>query len=289
MAQRAASSASGRLNRRFLLVAILLAGLSATLVYARIAATDDGSSGGGSPSGGDQRVVVARSAIQERTIITSEMLELKNLSGNSVTAGAFTSIEDTVGKVTKFPIEINQQVVASAVVSTTGSVSNAQISLVVPTGKRAVSIRASQVQTAGGLVLPGDWIDVVWICCKDSSVVSKTLLKNVQVAAVAQSIVSSGPVSDATPGAESRNPVAADQGDPLPDAATITLLLSPEEIQQVVLAEGVGQLRLTSRGIGDTATPDSGVTLLIDTTLLPESDVARLPEALKPDGYKREQ
>jgi len=31
-----------------LLVAILLAGLSATLVYARIAATDDGSSGGGS-------------------------------------------------------------------------------------------------------------------------------------------------------------------------------------------------------------------------------------------------
>ncbi|MBI5289633.1 MAG: Flp pilus assembly protein CpaB [Chloroflexi bacterium] len=289
MAQRAASSAQGRLNRRFLLVAILLAGLSAALVYARIAATDDGSSGGGSPSGGDQRVVVARSAIQERTIITKDMLELKNFSASSVTTGAFTTIEDAVGKVTKFPIEVNQQVVASAVVSTTGSVSNAQISLVVPTGKRAVSIRASQVQTAGGLILPGDWVDVVWTCCKDSSVVSKTLLKNVQVAAVAQSIVSSGPVSDATPGAESKNPVAADQGDPLPDAATITLLLSPEEIQQVILAEGMGQLRATSRGIGDTATPDSGVTLLTDPTLLPESDVARLPEALKPDGYKREQ
>ena len=290
MAQRAASSSQGRLNRRFLLVAILLAGLSAALVYARIAANDDGSSGG-SAAAGDQRVVVARVAIKQRTTITADMLELKNLSTNSVTAGAFVTIEDAVGKVSKFPIEINQQVVSTSVVDTSRPITGAAIAYVVPTGKRAVSIQASQVQTAGGLILPGDWIDMVWTCCSDKLVISKTILKNVQVAAVAQTIVSSGPVSSSTPnaasGASDGGPIAADQAAIVPDASTITLLLSPEEVQQVLLAEGRGQLRATSRGIGDTTVQDSANTLLTD--ILPESDVARLPEELKPDGYKRAQ
>ncbi len=288
MAQRAASSSQGRLNRRFLLVAILLAGLSAALVYARITATDDGSSGG-SAAAGDQRVVVARVAIKQRTTITSDMLEIKNLAGNSITAGAFTSVEEAVGKVTKFPIEINQQVVTTSVVDTSRPVTDAAIAYVVPTGKRAVSIRASQVQTAGGLILPGDWIDIVWTCCSDQEVISKTLLKNVQVAAVAQTIISSGPVTSTTPnaaaGASDGVPIAADQAAIVPDAATISLLLSPEEVQQILLAEGRGQLRATSRGIGDTAIQASVNTLITD--ILPESDVALLPEELKPEGYKR--
>lgn len=290
MAQRAASSSQGRLNRRFLLVAILLAGLSAALVYARIAANDDGSSGG-SAAAGDQRVVVARVAIKQRTTITADMVELKNLSTNSVTAGAFVTIEDAVGKVSKFPIEINQQVVSTSVVDTSRPITGAAIAYVVPTGKRAVSIQASQVQTAGGLILPGDWIDMVWTCCSDKLVISKTILKNVQVAAVAQTIVSSGPVSSSTPnaasGASDGGPIAADQAAIVPDASTITLLLSPEEVQQILLAEGRGQLRATSRGIGDTTVQDSANTLLTD--ILPESDVALLPEELKPDGYKRAQ
>lgn len=287
MAQRAASSSQGRLNRRFLLVAILLAGLSAALVYARIAATDDGSSG--STAVGDQKVVVARVAIKQRTTITADMLEVKNLSANSVTAGVFVTVEEAVGKVTKFPIEVNQQVVATSVVDTSRPVTSAAIAYVVPTGKRAVSIQASQVQTAGGLILPGDWIDMVWTCCSDQQVISKTILKNVQVAAVAQTIVSSGPVTSATPGtaagASDGLPVAADQAAIVPDAATITLLLSPEEVQQILLAEGRGQLRATSRGIGDTTVQSSANTLLTD--ILPESDVALLPEELKPEGYKR--
>jgi Flp pilus assembly protein CpaB len=107
------------------------------------------------------------------------------------------------------------------------------------------------------------------------------------VAAVAQTIISSGPVSDATPGAgSSTDPVAADAQSPVPDAATVTLILSPLEAQQLFLAGGAGDLRLVLRGVGDTDTPDAGTTLLTD--LLPESDIARLLEGLKPDGYKRQ-
>jgi pilus assembly protein CpaB len=267
------------------MVALLLAGLSAALSYALLSRSDERTSGGGGGSG-DAEVVVARVPISERTLITDDMLDVVNT--DHVAVGAFTTREEVVGKVTKYPIEVNQQVITSAVVDTTGSVSNAELSLVVPLGKRAMSIGANQVSTSGGLILPGDWVDLVWTCCKDITVVSKTLLKNVQVAAVAQTIVSSGPVTDATPGAgESTDPVAADAPPPIPDAATITLLLTPLEVQQLFLAESTGVLRADLRGPSDTDTPDAGTTLITD--LLPEAEIARLLEGLKPNGYKREQ
>src|SRR3990172_8612288 len=273
MAQRAATSAQGRLNRRFLLVAILLAGLSAALVYARIAATDDGPSTGGKVAAGDQQVVVARVAIQERTTITSDMLELKNVSTSSVATGALTTIDDAIGKVTKFPIALNQQVLSTAVVDTSRPAADAQPALVVPTEQRAFSISASQVLTAGGLLLPGDYVDVVWLCCEggiewqgtpgktvntSAIIFSRPVLQNVQVAAVAQQIVPSGPVGngDETTGeggsTSSGNPVAADPPAQIPDAATITLLVSPDQAGILLMAEATGKLRVALRNPGDT-------------------------------------
>jgi Flp pilus assembly protein CpaB len=287
MAQRAASNAQGRLNRRFLLVAILLAGLSAALVYARIAATDESGGGDGSASVGDQPVVVARVPIKQRTTITADMLEVKNVAASGMTAGALTDVERVVGLVTKYPIEVNQQLTAAAVVDTSRPVADAALNLVVPTGMRAVSINASQVKTSGGLILPGDFVDIIWTCCQGQEVIAKTILSNVQVAAVAQTIVSSGPVAGVEPGTSTEAaPVAADQAPPVPDAVTITLLLTPVQAQQVVLAEGNGSLRAGLRGIGDLATTDAGVSILID--VLPESDVARLPASMRPDIYSNQ-
>lgn len=293
MAQRVAGGAQGRTNRRFLLVAILLAGLSAALVYAKISAND-----GGSPStqvsAGDQQVVVAKIPIKERTTITAAMVEVKSVPLNSVSAGAITDIAGAVGRVTKFPVEVNQQLVASAVIDTSRPVAGAALAYVVPTGKRAMSISASQIGNAGGLILPGDWVDLVWICCSDRSVITKTLLRNIQVAAVAQTIVPSGPVNNSAtpaagvaPGGPSTNPVAASAAIAVPDATTFTLLLTPQEVQILFLAEQNGKLRADLRGVGDQDTPDTGYTIVTQPELLPLDAVGALPDALKPDGYKR--
>lgn len=294
MAQRVVGSAQGRMNRRFLLVAVLLAGLSAALVYAKIS-SDSGGTSSPNISAGDSQVVVAKVPIKQRTTITPAMLEVKSVRLPLAT-GAFTTVQDAVGKVTKFPIEVNQQVVASSVVDTSRPIADAALSYVVPTGRRAMSISASQVANAGGLILPGDWVDIIWGCCSDRAVVTKTLLRNVQVAAVAQSIVSSGPVTNVTanptPGAPvapggSTNPVAADTTQAAPDASTVTLLLTPEEVQILFLAESNGKLRLDLRGPGDQDTPDTGVTIVTQPELLPLEALSGLPDALKPDGYKR--
>lgn len=296
MAQRVAGGAKGRMNRRFLLVAILLAGLSAALVYAKISA--NGTSTTSKAVAGNQQVVVAKIAIKQRTTITPAMLELKSVPLNTLAVGAFTSVNDALGKVTKFPVEANQQLVSSAVVDTTRPAADAALSYVVPTGQRAMSVSASQVANAGGLILPGDWVDIVWGCCSGKPVVTKTLLRNIQVAAVAQSIVTSGPVTSisATPGAagapaavpsSSTNPVAADASKPVPDASTVTLLLTPEQVQILFLAEANGTLRFDLRGVGDQETPDTGNTLITQPQLMPVEALSALPDALKPDGYKR--
>jgi pilus assembly protein CpaB len=265
------------MNRRFLLVAILLAGLSAALVYAKISSSGD--DGGGSSPTGTIPVVVAKAAIKQRTTLTAEMLEVKSISTDSVIPGAFSDPVSVIGQVTKYPIDANSQVVPSMVVNTESPIGAAALALVVPNGKRAMSIQASQVTNAGGLVLAGDYVDILWGCCNEKPVFVRTLLKNVQVAAVAQAIVNAGPVD-----ANDTEPVPGEPGAAQPDAATITLLLTPDEAQQVLLAETNGLFRVDLRGVGDQELPETRIIPI--TELIPIEVIDALPEPLKPDGFR---
>lgn len=289
MARTVAGAAPARTNRKFLIVALLFGAVTAALFYA-VTARGGSSTTTSKAAAGDTQVVVAKAPIKQRTTITAAMLELKSISTSAVIGGAYTSLNDAAGKVTKYPIEANQQVVASAVVDVSKPAADAALSLVVPAGKRAMSVQASQVFAAGGLILPGDYIDLVWVCCTEP-VATKTLLRNVQVAAIAQSIVSSGPVTSAPKGGNQSSPsgegpVAADAGKPVPDAVTMTLLLTPQEAQLVFLAEWAGKFRADLRGPGDQDTPDSGVTLF--TQLISPDDLKDLPDQLKPTFLKKQ-
>ena len=285
MARTAAGSLPGRTNRKFLIVALLFGALTAVLFYALTAnRTSDGKTSTTSTT--QVQVVVARVPIRQRTSITADMVELKSVPADARVAGAIGGINDAIGKVTKFPIDVNQQVATSAIVDTTKPVVGAALDLVVPTGRRAMSIQASQVINAGGLILPGDYVDLVWICCQDKVVVAKTLLRNIQVAAIDQNIISSGPVGvagGATPAAGSNEPVAADASAPVPSAITMTLLLTPTESQQLFLAEQTGKLRAVLRQFGDQELPDTPPSTYLD--IAPVDLLKSLPAPFKPEGF----
>lgn len=290
MARTVAGTAPGRTNRRFLIVALLFGAVTAALFYA-VLARNGGSDSGTTAVAGDTNVVVAKVPIQQRTTITLDMLELKSIPNSAVIGGAITSINDAVGKVTKYPIEVNEQVVSSSVVDISKPSTVGALSLVVPTGMRAVSIRASQVSSAGGLVLPGDYVDIIWTCCEGRTVAAKTVLSNVQVAAVAQQVVNSGPVAagattgdTTTSGTNSENPTAGAPGAAIPDAATVTVLLKPDQVQLLFLAESTGELRADLRGFGDQDATDPGVTLF--PQLIPLDLLKTLPDGLQPDFLK---
>jgi pilus assembly protein CpaB len=287
MARSVAGAAPGRTNRRFLIIAVLFAALSGALVYAWMASQsgDEESGGGGA---GSQQAVVAKTEIRQRTEITADMLEVKSIPANLIVEGHFTSIDDVVGQVTKLPIRANEQVTAASVVNTERPSADV-LAQVVPSGKRAFSINATQVKTAGGLILPGDYVDIVWVCCEKGLVVgskpdgtvikqdgiffSRTIVQNVPVAAVAQQIISSGPVADGEEGA----PVAAEDGDKDPEAITITLLINHEQARVLLMGESTGELRASLRGIGDEAivpSPDDYDYLSPD--LIPEEVIRAL-------------
>src|SRR5438552_18893800 len=116
MARTVAGAAPGRLNRKFLVVAVLLAALSATLIYAGLS-----SRGGGSKSssgGASVSVVVAKSAIKQRTKITRDMLDVKTLGKDEVLAGLFSNDDEVVGMVTEFQIDANQHEYSTSYVAT---------------------------------------------------------------------------------------------------------------------------------------------------------------------------
>jgi pilus assembly protein CpaB len=286
MARTAAGSLPGRTNRKFLIVALLFGALTAVLFYA-LTANRTSSSNTSTASSTQVPVVVARVPIRQRTSITADMLELKNVPIDTRVAGALGGINDVVGKVTKFPIDVNQQISATAIVDTSRPSATEALAPVVPDGRRAISISASQVLTAGGLLLPGDYVDIVWECCSggiqweangqpqstSAIIFTRAIVQNVQVAAVAQSIVPSGPVgtsSDAASGSGADNPVAADTPAQVPNATTITLLVTPEQAGILMMAESTGKLRASLRNPGDTnLTQAQSETQFVSGNLIP--------------------
>ena len=283
MARSIAGAAPGRTNRRFLIIAILFASLSGALFYAWMASQSGDGGSGGSAAAGSQQVVVAKTVIRQRTAITADMLELKSIPANAVVAGGFTTLADVIGKTAKLPIEANQQVVLSSVVDTTGS--SAALALVVPSLRRAYAITSSQVTTAGGLILPGDYVDIYWICCKDGAILAKTVVQNVQVAAIAQNIVNSGPVAGGAGTGIEGDPVSVGQEESAPDAVTITLLVTPEQAHLLLLAEQSGPLRAALRGVNDSALAPDGELFTSTLELLPLEVLQTLPRELWPSEY----
>ena len=160
---RSVAGAAPRTNRKFLIVAILFGALTAALFYALTARTDESTGTSSKASAGDTPVVVAATGIRQRTVVTAEMLKVVNLPADALAAGAISRPDQLVGKVARFPIEAGQQVVTSAVIDREHPVAGDALTLVVPDGRRAMSIQASQVVNAGGLILPGDYVDLVWL------------------------------------------------------------------------------------------------------------------------------
>jgi len=286
MARAATRSSGGRTNRKFLIVAVLFGALTAVLFYALT--SRGASTTTTAPVGGDIQVVVAKGVIPQRTTITAELLQLKSVPLSAAAAGAFSDLASVIGKVTRYPVAANQQVTADSVVDTTPG-ATAGLAGVVPVGQRAISIQASQIISAGGLILPGDFVDLVWSWPKSDPLTSKTILRNVQVVAVAQAIINSGPAPVGTRatagGSAAAAPIAADAGKPAPEAVTITLLLSEQDAQKVFLAEQNGIIRATLRNKGDQDVADTGVADV--GQLVPIDAVKALPDELRPPNFHR--
>jgi pilus assembly protein CpaB len=264
----------GRSNKAILLVALFLGLVSAVLVYVYLS---QGGGDGEASAAATKPVVVATQDMSARVRITAEMVEVKSLAESAVHPDAFSSTDQLIGTVTRLPIAAEEQILSSKVAATAREVPGVgdeelPLSYVVPPDQRALSVQVSEVTGAGGLILPGDFVDVIGVFdvtfygIKEDDPTSSeefddyvavTVLQNVQVLAVAQEVAEALPEegdSEDTTGEESQ-PVLPNPADPNPDATNVTLAVSPQEAQKLALAEEMGVLKLSLRAVGETDEP----------------------------------
>lgn len=276
---RSLTASPARTNKLFLLLALLLSVLSAIFVYMAL----NRDTGGSAPVAGEtQTVVVAKAPIGARETITADMLDRKQVPITAVVTGAVENLEDAIGRVTLYPIALNQQISASAIADAGSAGTIDSLSFTIPPGKRAMSIAVDQVVSAGGLVLPGDYVDIIGVFgveqpgqgSKDAFF-SRVVLENVQVLAVDQRLVKAAPVTQDGGGV-----AAAPGGDENAKATTMTLLVEPRDAEWLFLADSNGTLRAIVRSYGDDAIVNPEP--VTQPELIPPSVIAAFEAAATP-------
>src|SRR5579864_4719621 len=213
------------------------------------------------------KAVVAKQPLSAGTALTPDNVAVTDTPADALQPNAATSIADVQGKALLVPVAQGQQIVASLLGNASQS-DGQKLADLVPAGKRAMSVTFTELNSAGGLVAPGDFVDVIGVFNKDTlgKDQSMLLLQDVQVLAVAQNTSADQLPRQGAPTGQSapaqlplpqRGGTTA--GVPLPQATavnvpyapaqtrTITLAVDPEAAERLALAEDYGHLRYIVR------------------------------------------
>ena len=284
MARPLAGTAAGSTNRRLLLLALVAGIVAAILIYTALSRGSEATGGAGAASMAP--AVVAKQDIPARTKITTSMVEVRQMPTNDRSELAYTDLTQVVGRVSRYPIATSEQVLSTKVVSLESAAATGDsLSYVIPEGKRGISIEVSEVVSSGGLVLPGDYVDIIGVFDvnfvdgeeerTEQKYFSRIILQNIEVLAVAQTVVDTPPEAGTTTGTDGETTTTDAEGqrvrnteaDPEPKASTVTLSVTPQEAQLLFLAEENGVLRLAVRPYGDAAVED--IPFVAETELIP--------------------
>ena len=186
-------------------------------------------------------VVVAKVAIPLGTKIIPEQLSVVQFPRESMPDGVYDSVEKLVGRVAVTNIAVREPV-TEAKLAAEGTAGG--LSAVIPEGYRAITVKVDDVVGISGFLQPGAMVDVVVVIdpAENSSQdpISKIVLQNIKVLANGQNI-------DQPKNEREANSVKA-----------VTLQVTPEQAEKLVLAANEGKLQLVMRnGIdqGDAQTP----------------------------------
>lgn len=266
--------ALGGSSRLGLILAAGLAAITGLLVF--VALQGNESTEAKSTSGGPETTVVtAKQNISARTEIQPGMLELTKVPANALLGGAFSSSDLVVGRIARIPIYKGEQLVQDKLAS---EKSDLGLSYIVPHGMRAMGVKVDKVIGAGGLIRPGDRVDVIGVVdvkYKDlttdkefTETRSFTLAQNIPVLAVEQKLENQPPApSSGSATSADVEGALVEQPEAVPDGTVVTLAFLPEVAQRVLISEEKGSIRLTVRAPGD-----NEVVEVDDTTFLSLAD-----------------
>lgn len=215
------------MNRRnrtviVLLVAILLAGAASYAVYRTIAQMPVRE-----VEVATMHVAVAADNLSMGTRITKDHVKIVGWPAASPVQGSFTSVDAVVGRGLIQQVAANEPLTEAKLAPIEAG---AGLPPSIPAGMRAMSVKVNEVIGVAGFTVPGTRVDVL-VTLKDGvSSMTRAVVSNVQVL---------------TAGTRFDQEQAKD-GKPMP-SSVVTLLLTPEDAERIVLAESAGSLMLVLR------------------------------------------
>ncbi|MDP2940741.1 MAG: Flp pilus assembly protein CpaB [Candidatus Omnitrophota bacterium] len=189
-------------------------------------------------------VVVAREDIPVNTPLREDMLAEARVNRNMLQPGAVNSIGRVIGRVTLAPLSRGEQVLLNKIALSDQE--GGTLSTRVPTGKRAITIPVDNISSVGGMIRPGDHVDIVGMVpipamgADGKQVVQMTsmpLFQDILVLAVGQDY------GGASSGGKKGGAVIS---------SLITFALPPEQANLVAFVQEQGRIRLVLRSPGDT-------------------------------------
>ena len=189
-----------------------------------------------------QKIVVARKDIPARTVLSSEWVEEIECPAGWIPPGAITHSSEVSGMINLTPLLKGEPLLRGHLGRLQES--GQGLAFKVPPGKRAVTVAVDEVSGVGGLLSPGDRVDVLGSIeiAADSSgrkeAVTVAAVQNVEVLAVGKNTESS-----TSENAEGKTKAG--------ETKTVTLALTPEEARPLILLSDRGKIRLLLRSPAD--------------------------------------
>lgn len=163
--------------------------------------------------------VAAAANLEAGQVIKAENLRMVDWPASSPLPGAFPAPQPLVGRVVMYPLAAGEPILERQLAS---AGSGLGLTVKIPDGMRAISLKSDEVVGVAGFLLPGTHLDVlVTIHPPNSDPITTTVLQDVQVLA-------SGQKTEPDP-----------EGKPV-TATVVTLLVKPEDAERVDLASTQG-------------------------------------------------
>lgn len=203
------------------------------------------------------QVLVAKKNIPKDYKLDETMVEFQSIPKKYVQPKALHKIDEILGQISGSTIFEGEQVIATKLLS----IEDAGLAFKIPKNFRAFAIGIDDIAAVGGHVRPGNYIDIMGIFDfgdeRKSDQRAVTLLQNVYVLAVGDDLGQAIPLTANAEMEKKLEKGYVPNEQKSVHASNMTLMLTPDEAQKVLLAQEVGSLSLTLRSLweGNTQVP----------------------------------
>jgi len=177
-------------------------------------------------------IVVASRPLALGTPLTAQDLTLITWPQDTPLAGSFTRVQDCIGRSLITPISKNEPILEVKLAPKEAGVG---LPAAIPVGMRAVSVRVDDVVGVSGFAMPGTMVDVMATGTPEGGgdSLTRTIIQDVRVLAAGQTVEQDT------------------QGKPK-TVGVVTLLLTPEQADQLTMASTDNRIHLALRNTIDT-------------------------------------